>query len=52
MHHRYDMFNATDATMLEVNPLAETADGRRPTTPPAGASGAAPFFEDTRLTHP
>ena len=37
---------------IPTGSLPETADGRRPTTPPAGASGAAPFFEDTRLTHP
>jgi hypothetical protein len=37
---------------IPAGSLPETADGRRPTTPPAGASGAAPFFEDTRLTHP
>ena len=35
-----------------VGGFRETADGRRPTTPPAGASGAAPFFGEKRLTHP
>ena len=37
---------------IPVGGIRETADGRRPTTPPAGASGAAPFFGEKRLTHP
>ena len=38
---------------IPVGAFRETADGRRPTTPPAGASGAAPFFGgEKRLTHP
>ena len=37
---------------IPVGAFRETADGRRPTTPPAGASGAHPFFDEKRLTHP
>ena len=37
---------------IPVGAFRETADGRRPTTPPAGASGAQPFFGEKRLTHP
>ena len=39
---------------IPVGAFRETADGRRPTTPPpAGASGAALFFGgEKRLTHP